>query len=72
MSFRMTQPVFTFDKLLQRLQLGKKAPPLCHLAWERFIRHTRQPCKDRPPLSVSLLGWRNAIGHQPATLPFQS
>ena len=27
MSFRMTQPVFTFDKLLQRLQLGKKAPP---------------------------------------------
>lgn len=27
MLFCMTQPVFTFDKLLQRLQLGKKAPP---------------------------------------------
>lgn len=31
MSFCMTQTLFTFDKLLQRLQLGKKAP-LCHLA----------------------------------------
>lgn len=32
MSFCMTQTLFTFDKLLQRLQLGKKAPPFVHLA----------------------------------------
>ena len=27
MSFRMIQSVFTFDKLLQRLQLGKEETP---------------------------------------------
>lgn len=40
MSFRMTQPVFTFDKLLQRLQLGKKAPLLSFGMRKIYSAHT--------------------------------
>ena len=57
MSFCMTQPLFTFDKLLQRLQLGKKAPPF--VIWHEkdlFGTHDNPVKIDLPCLFLCLDG----------------
>lgn len=57
MSFCMTQTLFTFDKLLQRLQLGKKAPPF--VIWHEkdlFGTHDSPVKIDLPCLFLCLDG----------------
>lgn len=57
MSFCMSQPVFTFDKLLQRLQLGKEATPF--VIWHEkdlFGTHDSPVKIDLPCLFLCLDG----------------
>ena len=57
MSFRMIQSVFTFDKLLQRLQLGKEETPF--VIWHEkdlFGTHDNPVKIDIPCLFLCLDG----------------
>lgn len=71
MSICMIQPIFTFDKLLQRLQLGKEVTPF--VIWREndlFGTHDN-PVKIDIPCLFFVSGWRNAIGYQLTVLSLQ-
>ena len=62
MSFRMIQSVFTFDKLLQRLQLGKEETPF--VIWHEkdlFGTHDNPVKIDIPCLFLCLDGRKGGI-----------
>ena len=70
MSICMIQSIFTFDKLLQRLQLGKEVTPF--VIWrENDLFGTHDNPVKIDTLSFFVSGWRNAIGYQLTVLSLQ-